>query len=62
MVLFFLVYFTVDELPDWFRQHGVLWSPGENRAGRGGFSHSGERPVSIFSFYWQFVPKNYHFI
>ncbi len=37
----FSVHFTVDELPDRLCQHGVLRSPGENRAGGGGVSDSG---------------------
>lgn len=36
----FSVYFPVDELPDWLCQHGVLWPPGEDGAGRGGLSYS----------------------
>lgn len=44
----FSVHFTVDELPDRLRQHGVLRSPGENRARRGGISNSGERSESVF--------------
>lgn len=38
----FSVHFTADELPDRLRQHGVLWSPRENRAGRGGAGNSSE--------------------